>query len=84
MQDCQRIRQAVSDQFRRLGVSEQDSMQETFLIYDGCYCGRRFECGGFTAVWFSEENQVKYLDRQGTVVQTFSTAIANLGHRQAA
>ena len=84
MHDFQRVRQAVADQFRSLGVSDQDFIQETFLIYDGCYCGRRFECGGFTAVWFSEENQVKYLNQQGAVVKTISTAIANFGQRQAA
>ncbi len=39
------------------------------LIRDGFFCGRRFVSDGLEAVWFIEENEVKFYDRDGKVVQ---------------
>jgi hypothetical protein len=45
-------------------------LEETILIRGGMYCGRRFTCPGGSAVWFVEENQVKYYDAEGQVTAT--------------
>ncbi|MBW3598815.1 MAG: hypothetical protein KY475_16255 [Planctomycetes bacterium] len=50
-----------------LGADADAEMVETILIRDGYFCGRRFECDGFTAVWFVEENELKIHDRDGRV-----------------
>lgn len=72
MQHAQRIRKLVSDTFDRLGVDSSTSFEETVLIRDGYYCGRRYRRDGWQAVWFAEENQIKIFDRDGVVKEVFS------------
>lgn len=43
-------------------VREPDQFRESLLLRKGCYCGRRFEADGAYAVWFLEENEVKFYD----------------------
>lgn len=42
--------------------------QESILIRDGYYCGRRFDAGLCEAVWFLEEDEVKISDPLGQVL----------------
>lgn len=63
------VRQQIRGTFAQLGASTDHAIEETILIRDGFYCGRRFECDGLHAIWFLEENQVKYYGRDGTVWQ---------------
>jgi len=43
--------------------------QETVLIRDGYYCGHRFSTERHKAVWFLEENQVKFFDADGKLLR---------------
>lgn len=63
------IRREVATTFEDLGAARGDCVIETLLIRDGYYCGRRFYCDGYQAVWFVEENQIKYFDAQGQLVK---------------
>ena len=47
--------------------SQEEEMEETVLIRDGHYCGRRFEMDGNSAVWFIEENQIKCFSKDGSL-----------------
>ncbi len=69
---AERIRAVIRQQFHNFGASEDVQTEETILISDGYYCGRRFRCDGFEAVWFIEENQIKFFDQDGTVRLTCS------------
>jgi hypothetical protein len=63
------IRQTIRGAFAELGASEGLRMSEHILIRNDLYCGRRFRCGTFEAVWFIEENQIKIHGSDGTVVR---------------
>ena len=45
---------------------------ESILIRDGYYCGRRFQAAGHHAVWFMEEDQLKIHESDSGVVAVFS------------
>lgn len=49
---------------QRTGVAS-DEIQETMLIRQGCYCGKRLSSQGFSGVWFVEEGQIKLLGPDG-------------------
>lgn len=61
------VRQLVRQTFCKLGVSSPEEAEETILIRNGFYCGRRFQAGSASAIWFCEENQLKFYGEQGTV-----------------
>jgi hypothetical protein len=44
--------------------------EESILIRDGFYCGRRFRFGPYSAIWFIEENQLKIFDERGALQLT--------------
>lgn len=54
------IRRLVTDTFSRMDVREPDQFRESILIRNGSYCGRRFEADGASAIWFLEEDEVKF------------------------
>jgi hypothetical protein len=64
------VRQHTRRRLEDLGAEAHAELIETILIRDGYYCGRRFECDGLSAVWFVEEGQVKFYQRDGSVVTT--------------
>ena len=68
-----RVRQLVHKKFRELGIQNEVAAQESMLIRDGFFCGRRFRCEELEAVWFFEDNQVKFYDRDGYVLEACST-----------
>jgi hypothetical protein len=59
------IRNVVQSRFAAFGVSSENEFSETILVRDSHYCGRRFGCGGWRAVWFVEEQVVKFFDADG-------------------
>ena len=65
------IRRTILESLRQFGAAGED-YQETILIRNGFYCGRRFACDGLEAVWFAEENQVKFFGRDGSLIETRS------------
>jgi len=46
-----------------------EHLQETILIRDGFYCGRRFQSEHMQAIWFIEEGEIKYYAVDGGVVR---------------
>lgn len=62
------IRQSIRESLWALGASPTAAMTESLLIRDGVYCGQRFQNDGYEAVWFIEENQVKFYGRSGGVL----------------
>lgn len=63
------VRDCVLQFFAELGIDAADELRETVLIRGGMYCGRRFEAEGGAALWFVEEDQVKFLSNSGQVLR---------------
>jgi hypothetical protein len=59
------VRQQVRTTFTAQGVQDLDDCCETILIRDGFYCGRCFACDSHRAIWFVEENLVKFYGADG-------------------
>ncbi|WP_197442414.1 hypothetical protein [Lignipirellula cremea] len=45
------------------------------MIRDGYYCGRKMRCDGLQAIWFVEENEIKFYDRDGAVASVCDAVI---------
>lgn len=71
----EKVRGLIRETFGRLGVAADD-VRETILIRDGYYCGRRYECDGLQAIWFIEENQLKFHSQDGRVLEVRSAGEA--------
>lgn len=65
-----RVRGIVRDTFIVLGEKYGSVIQESVLIRDGIYCGHRFRGEKAQAVWFIEEDELKFYGRDGLVCQT--------------
>ena len=70
----QRVRSLIQHAFTEFGAIPDHRASESMLIRGGFFCGRRFESGGFQAVWFAEENEVKFFDRDGAVIRVLNLA----------
>lgn len=66
-QVTEQVRERVRQLLNEMGASDEPPLGETVLIRDGHYCGRRFEMSGMSAVWFIEENQIKFFDADGAL-----------------
>lgn len=72
----ERIRLLVQRTLQELQLPVQD-LEETILIRNGFYCGRRYQAVSSHAIWFCEENQLKFYGEQGTLLHV----IANVDHQ---
>lgn len=61
------VRNCVQQQLAELGCDTSAGLHETILIRQGTYCGRRFNCDGGYAIWFIEENQLKFYAEAGAL-----------------
>ena len=68
------IRERIHRFYSDLGMPFPVAPNESILLNDGYYCGRRFEYDGLNAIWFIEENEIKFYDRDGTLLQAESTS----------
>lgn len=68
----ERIRAAIRAQLTALGVSDLSTFNETILIRNGLYCGRKYRCQSHHAVWFLEENEVKFFGPGGEMLRAAS------------
>ncbi len=64
----EQVRKQVIIRFDELGAATDEPICETILIREGFYCGRRFERDDITAIWFIGEDELKFHDREGSVV----------------
>lgn len=58
------IRKVVSRTFAEY-TSDDVEFCESVLIRNGFYCGRRFTGNSVRAVWFAEDNVVKFYGKDG-------------------
>lgn len=63
------IRGLVTRTFSQMGVAAPGEFRESILIRSGHYVGRKFEAEGAHAVWFAEENQLKFYAADGRFSQ---------------
>ncbi|HEY6564344.1 MAG TPA: hypothetical protein VIY86_07585 [Pirellulaceae bacterium] len=65
-----RIRQYIRCVLRGFAPADVDVPQESLLIRDGVYCGHRFRLGNGEAIWFVEEDEVKFYGPRGLLLRT--------------
>ncbi len=68
------VRRQVSEAFARMQIREPEQFRESLLIRNGVYCGRRFEGHGAYAVWFLEEDEVKFYGTSPAAVKATRVA----------
>lgn len=86
------VREKLTSWLATQGYDSSRNLQESLLIKDGFYCGRRFRILGFSAVWFAEEDELKVFDDHGTLLARFALSseagakqtTANEFHKKAA
>lgn len=64
----ERVRETVRGMFAAQGITSFEGFSESILIRGGYYCGRSFACGGMRAVWFVEENLLKFFGRDNSLL----------------
>ena len=69
------VRQRVTETFAQIGFEPEDSLRESILIRDGAYCGRRYESSQGHAIWFVEEDQLKFYRPDGSVMRVLEPAV---------
>jgi hypothetical protein len=68
---AERIRLLVQHTLQALHLPAQE-LEETILIRNGFYCGRRYQSSSAHAIWFCEENQLKFYGEQGTLLHVIA------------
>jgi hypothetical protein len=72
----ERVREIVKQALLQHGVTVEEPVCETILIRDGYYCGRCFTCADYRAVWFIEENLIKFFCRDAGLLFSCSAEVA--------
>jgi len=67
------VRRRVVTTFADMGLAGAGELRESILIRCGAYCGRRFDVERGHAVWFAEEDQVKFYDASGRLAAVMAT-----------
>jgi len=69
------VRELVQQQFSEMRTGGGTICGEAVLVRGGQYCGHRFQGIGISAVWFLEEDQIKFYDDAGGVIKVISTTM---------
>ncbi len=80
----EQIRSLIRETFHRYGAAADSPVHEAMLIRNGFFCGRRFMSDGFHAVWFVEENEIKFYGRDGGILEVLALDPQALAPRAAA
>ncbi len=64
----QMVRGALATWLSNRHPGEALDCQESILIRDGFYCGRRFNFADYHAIWFVEEGHVKIFAESGELL----------------
>lgn len=83
-QRLQIVRQRVAEWLTSHGYAVPEEISESILIRDGFYCGRRFKLDECTAVWFTEDDQIKIYDSESKLLTSFMASEAETTVRRAA
>ena len=65
----QTIRRLIRQTFQELGSPSTEPPHESLLIRNGVYCGHLFRRDELRAVWFVEEDQLKFFGADGCLVR---------------
>ena len=88
LQLLEAVRNLVRRNFAELGMVEELEIAEHILLRDDIYCGRKFQAGRLQAIWFIEEDEIKFYATDGTVARVMSSSDAqrlfDAQHRHAA
>jgi hypothetical protein len=68
------VRERVAEVFAQLGGDAGEELRETILVSDGAYFGRRFDGPRGHAIWFVEEDQLKFYRPDGTMDRVIEPA----------
>ena len=69
-QKLDQVRRTVAARFAQLGGTHSADFCETILVREGYYCGRRFSFEDWRAVWFADEEEVKFSDADGSPIDS--------------
>jgi hypothetical protein len=69
------VRRRVAEIFAQHGNDPPQELRETILVSDGAYCGRRFDAPHGHAIWFVEEDQLKFYHPDGSVAEVMEPAL---------
>jgi hypothetical protein len=78
------VRQTIVATFAAMGLPEPEQFRETLLLCDGNYCGRRFQHEVAQAVWFFEENEIKFYGEDGRLTKLVEPSSQRMPARMAA
>jgi hypothetical protein len=70
----QEVRDRVLEVFAQFGGEPDSELRETILISDGSYFGRRFDGPRGHAIWFVEEDQLKFYRPDGSMDRVIEPA----------
>ena len=70
------VRRRVAEAFAQIGAPDDGELRESILIRDGAYCGRRFDGPQGHAIWFVEEDQLKFYRLDGSVARVIEPVAA--------
>lgn len=73
------VRQTIRQKLALHGAKLSSVLDESILISNGYYCGRKFVCDEVSAVWFTEENEVKIYGSTGSLLETFQPTAESTG-----
>ncbi len=65
----EKVRELARIVLLEMGACPRERLRETTLIRRGTYCGHRYKIGDFEAVWFIEEDEIKFSDHDGRVAR---------------
>jgi hypothetical protein len=77
------IRSHIERLFADHGAVADARIEETLLIADGFYCGRRYSYGQLQAIWLAKQDELEFCKADGTVEKTVLAEIIE-PHRRAA
>jgi hypothetical protein len=78
----EQIRQLLRRTFQELGAESPDCWEETILVQDGFYCGRRFDCGSLHAVWLFRQERIEFYNAEGGLLREASTSVTATSSQQ--
>ena len=73
----EQIRVFIDRRLRALEDNAGQSLVETVLIRNEAYCGHRFRLGEHSAVWFVEENELKFYSPDGKILEVIDSLTVN-------
>jgi hypothetical protein len=78
------VRSIIQQTFARLTSEQCVITEESLLIRNGHYCGQRFQSGPLTAVWFLEEDQIKFHAGDGSLLLVVKPSESDQAHSRVA